>query len=294
MSGAGPGDLGEVPAPVAVVTGAGQGIGRAVALRFAAGGYGVVAVDRNRTTAAETAQLAGVWGARVAALECDVAERTQVRAAFRRIDEEYGRIDVLVNNAGVFLRETIERSTDEVIDTTIGVNLRGVLDCSRAAIPIMKRHPGGCIINAASILGDFPDVGLGVYGMTKAAVALLTRVLAAELAPYGIRCNAYQPAMTDTPMVHHIIEERPDDKLAQIPLRQFGKPEQIADLCWFLASKQAEYITGQVVPCDGGIWTVQRPMKAWEESGVEARPYRRAERDPAALVSEVRRGASER
>jgi 3-oxoacyl-[acyl-carrier protein] reductase len=273
MSSNGVGDAGKPARPVAVVTGAGQGIGRAITLRFAAGGYDVVAIDRNRATAAETAELVRAAGARATALECDVADRTQVRAAFRQIDGEYGRIDVLVNNAAVFIRETIEKSTDEVIDTTIGVNFRGVLDCSRAAIPIMKRHHGGCIINAASILGHFPDVGLGVYGMTKIAVSLLTRVLAAELAPYGIRCNAYQPAMTDTPMVHHIIEERPDDKLTQIPLRQFGKPEQMADLCWFLASPEAEYITGQVVPCDGGIWAVQRPMKAWQEADVEIRPY---------------------
>lgn len=262
--------------PLIVVTGGGQGIGRAIALRFAEGGHDVAVPDRNLTTAQETVELAAQKGSHGIALECDVADRPQVRAAFRRIDEQYGRIDVLVNNAGVFPRETIEKSTDATIDATIGVNFRGTLDCTRAAIPIMKRNRHGSIINAASILGQFPDVGLGVYGMTKAGVALLTRILAAELAPYGIRCNAYQPAMTDTPMVHHIVEERPDEKLTQIPLRQFGKPEQIADLCWFLASDAAEYITGQVIPCDGGIWAVQRPMKAWEEAGVEIRPYLRA------------------
>ena len=263
--------------PVLVVTGGGQGIGEAIALRFAAGGYHVVIPDRNRATAEETATLARKLGVRATALECDVSDRVQVRNVFRRIEEEYGCIDVLVNNAGVFIRETIEQSTDSVIDTTIGVNLRGVLDCTRAAIPLMKRRSAGCIINAASILGQFPDVGLGVYGMTKTAVALLTRILAGELAPYGIRCNAYQPAMTDTPMVHDIVEERPDEKLTQIPMRQFGKPEQIAALCWFLASADAEYITGQVIPCDGGIWAVQRPMKAWQEAGVEIRPYVHAE-----------------
>lgn len=261
---------------VLVVTGGGQGIGRAIALRFAAGGYQVIILDRNRASAEETATLAEQLGVRAMALECDVSARDEVRSAFTCIEEEYGYIDVLVNNAGVFIRETIEKSTDAVIDTTIGVNFRGVLDCTRAAIPLMKRRPGGCILNAASILGHFPDVGLGVYGMTKTAVALLTRILAGELSPYGIRCNAYQPAMTDTPMVHHIIEERPDEKLTQIPLRQFGKPEQIAALCWFLASSDAEYITGQVIPCDGGIWTVQRPMKAWQEAGAEIRPYAHA------------------
>jgi 3-oxoacyl-[acyl-carrier protein] reductase len=261
-------------APVIVVTGGGQGIGRAIALRFARGGYDIVVPDRNPATAQETADAAHQLGVHALALELDVANRDQVREVFSRIDDEFGRIDVLVNNAAVFLRETIEKSTDDVIDQTINVNFRGVLDCTRAAIPTMKRRPGGCIINAASILGQFPDVGLGVYGMTKTAVALLTRILAGELAPYGIRCNAYQPAVTDTPMVHDIIVERPDPKLEQIPLRQFGKPEQIAALCWFLAGSDAEYITGQVVPCDGGIWAVQRPMKAWDAAGVEIKPYR--------------------
>jgi 3-oxoacyl-[acyl-carrier protein] reductase len=254
---------------VIVVTGAGQGIGRAICLHFAERGYNIVALDKNVSTAQETATLACKNNVNAEGFFCDVTNRNSVRETFKIIDEKFGRIDVLVNNAGVFFRETIENSTDEIIDLIVNVNFKGVLDCTRAAIPIMKRYKGGSIINACSILGTFPDTGLGVYGMTKSGVAILTKVLAAELAPYGIRVNAYQPAVTDTPMVHHIIVERPESKLEQIPLRRFGKPEEIAKLVWFLVSDDADYITGQIIPCDGGIWSVQRPMKAYELAGVK-------------------------
>jgi 3-oxoacyl-[acyl-carrier protein] reductase len=257
---------------VIVVTGGGQGIGRAICLHFAARNFSVAVVDKNTDTAQETAQLCKLENVEARAIPCDLTDRAQVRKAFAQIDDAFGRIDVLVNNAGVFIRQTLEHSTDEAIDALLGVNLKGLLDCTRAAIPIMKRRKGGSIVNACSILGDFPDVGLGVYGATKSAVGLLTRVMAGEFAPYGIRVNAYQPAVTDTPMVHHIIVERPGPKLTQIPLRRFGEPTQIAKLVWFLTSDEADYITGQIVPCDGGIWAVQRPMKAYDEAGVKYEP----------------------
>jgi len=257
---------------VIVVTGGGQGIGRAICLHFAARDFNVAVIDKNLDTAKETAEIGKLEGIDASAFQCDLTDRAAVRRAFHRIDDAFGRIDVLVNNAGIFIRETLEKSTDEVIDALIGVNLKGLLDCTRAALPIMKKAKGGSIINACSILGAFPDVGLGVYGATKNAVHLLTRVMAGEFAPYGIRVNAYQPAVTDTPMVHHIIVERPEPKLAQIPLRRFGEPSQIAKLVWFLASDEADYITGQVIPCDGGIWAIQRPMEAYAKAGVKFEP----------------------
>ena len=257
---------------VIAVTGAGQGIGRAICLHFAARDFDVAVVEKNKETGQETAELAKLQGSNARAFSCDVTDRDSVRKAFREVDEAFGRLDVLVNNAGVFIRATLEHSTDEEIDLLLGVNLKGLLDCTRAAVPIMKRRRGGSIVNACSILGAFPDVGLGVYGATKSAVGLLTRVMAGEFAPYGIRVNAYQPAVTDTPMVHHIIVERPGPKLAQIPLRRFGEPSQIAKLVWFLSSEEADYITGEIVPCDGGIWAVQRPMKAYDEAGVKYDP----------------------
>lgn len=253
---------------VIVVTGGGQGIGKAICLHFAERNFNVAAIDKNFPNAEGTANEAQKFGVMAKAYECDITNSQMVNTTFFQIQEEFGRIDVLVNNAGVFYRETIEEATDEIIDALINVNLKGMLFCTRAVIPIMKKQKSGNIVNACSILGAFPDYGLGVYGATKSGVAILTRVLAAELAPYGVRVNAYQPAVTDTPMVHHIIVERPESKLSQIPLRRFGKPEEIARLVWFLVSDDADYITGQVIPCDGGIWSVQRPMEPWIRAGL--------------------------
>ena len=171
------------------------------------------------------------------------------------------------NNAGIFRRQRIMDATPEVTDALINVNFHGVINTSRAALEIMKDQGSGSIINANSILGFFPDHGLGVYSATKAAVNILTRVLASECAPYGIRVNAYAPSVTDTQMVHHIIETRPEAKLNQIAMREFGNVEQIAKICWFFASDQSEYTTGASLPSDGGTWTVQRPFKSWKAAG---------------------------
>ncbi|MCR4428605.1 MAG: SDR family oxidoreductase [Caldiserica bacterium] len=253
---------------VIVVTGGGQGIGKAICLHFAQRNFDIAVIDKNFPNAIATAHEAREFGVNAQPYECNITNSKRVSETFSQIHKDFGRVDILVNNAGVFFRETIEESTDDIIDTLINVNLKGMLFCTRAVIPIMKAQRSGNIINACSILGAFPDFGLGVYGATKSGVAILTRVLAAELAPYGIRVNAYQPAVTDTPMVHHIIVERPESKLSQIPLRRFGKPEEIARLVWFLTSEEADYITGQVIPCDGGIWSVQRPMEPWIRAGL--------------------------
>lgn len=253
--------------PVIAVTGGGQGIGKAILLYFAERGYNAAVLDKNNETIQEVAEECKAFGADALPVYCDVTDRPSVKAAYEKIGEYFGRLDVQVNNAGIFRRERIEDATDEVTDALIDVNLRGVLNTSKAAIKLMKDQGHGSIISAHSILGQFPDFGLGVYCATKAAVFTLTRVLAAECAPYGIRVNGYAPSVTDTPMVHHIIEERPDAKLDQIPMREFGKPEQIARICWFFATDLSEYTTGINVPSDGGTWAVQRPFMAWKAAG---------------------------
>ncbi len=230
--------------PVIAVTGGGQGIGKAILLYFAERGYNVAVLDKNNDTIQEVAEECKTFGADTLPLYCDVTDRPDVKAAYEKIGEYFGRLDVQVNNAGIFRRERIEDATDEITDALIDVNLRGVLNTSKAAIKLMKDQGHGSIINAHSILGQFPDFGLGVYCATKAAVFTLTRVLAAECAPYGIRVNGYAPSVTDTPMVHHIIEERPDAKLDQIPMREFGKPEQIAKICWFFATDASRVHNG--------------------------------------------------
>jgi 3-oxoacyl-[acyl-carrier protein] reductase len=253
--------------PVIAVTGGGQGIGRGILVYFAARNYNVAVLDIDVEHARAVAEECRALGADALAIECDVTNRQMVDAAYAKLAEHYGRLDVQVNNAGIFRRERIMDATPEVTDALIDVNLRGVINTSRAAMQIMKDQGSGSIINANSILGFFPDHGLGVYGATKAGVNVLTRVLAAECAPYGIRVNAYSPSVTDTQMVHHIIEQRSEAKLNQIAMREFGHVEQIAKICWFFASDLSEYTTGASIPSDGGTWTVQRPFESWKAAG---------------------------
>ena len=253
--------------PVIAVTGGGQGIGRGILIYFAERGYDVAVLDIDIKTAQDVAKECTDLGAESLAIECDVTKWESVDAAYQRIAKHFGRLDVQVNNAGIFRRERIMDSTPEVVEALINVNLHGVINSSRAALKIMKDQGAGSIINANSILGFFPDHGLGVYGATKAGVNILTRVLASECAPYGIRVNAYAPSVTDTAMVHHIIEQRPEAKLNQIPMREFGNVEQIAKICWFFATDQSEYTTGASIPCDGGAWAVQRPFESWKAAG---------------------------
>lgn len=254
--------------PVIAVTGGGQGLGKGVLLYFAERDYNVAVLDINPEWAEEVAEACRALGADALAIECDVSDRASVADAYAKIADYFGRLDVQVNNAGILRRERIMDATDEVIDAVIGVNVHGVINTSRAAMQIMVPQGSGNIITAHSLLGDaMPDFGLGVYSASKSFVRTLTRVMAAECAPYGIRVNGYAPSVTDSRMVHHIIEERPVEKLNQIAMREFGQPEQIGKICWFLASDLAEYTTGATIPTDGGTWVVQRPYMAWKAAG---------------------------
>lgn len=255
--------------PVIAVTGGGQGLGKGVLLYFAPRDYNVVVLDISKETAEETAKECRALGSDALALQCDVTKSESVNKAYEEIFEHFGRLDVQVNNAGILRRERIMDATDPIIEAVVGVNIIGVVNTSRAAMKIMVPQRSGNIITAHSLLGDsMPDFGLGIYSASKSFVRTLTKVMAAECAPYGIRVNGYAPSVTDSPMVHHIIEERPTAKLDQIAMREFGKAEQIGKICWFLCSDLAEYTTGATIPTDGGAWTVQRPFMAWQAAGM--------------------------
>lgn len=255
--------------PVIAVTGGGQGIGKGIILYFAEHGYNAAVLDINRENAKLVAKECEDLGAEAIAVHCDVTDRDSVKKAYGEIFERYGRLDVQVNNAGILKRERIMDATPEVVDAVIDVNVRGVINTSHAAMQIMVPQRSGSIITAHSLLGDaMPDFGLGVYSASKSFVRTLTRVMAAECAPYGIRVNGYAPSVTASPMVQNIIDNRPVEKLNQISMREFGTPEQVGKVCWFLASDLSEYTTGATIPVDGGTWVVQRPFKAWEAAGL--------------------------
>ena len=246
---------------VAVITGAGSGIWRASALAFAEAGACVLAADLNAAGAAETVEQVRATGVEAEPFEVDVTSAEQVEAMVQRAVDRFGRIDVLFNNAGLPQAFTpFENSTDALFDRIMDVNVRGVFYGCRAAIPRMKAQGGGVILNTASTAGIRPRPGLAVYNASKAAVITLTKTLAVELAPHRIRVVSICPVATDTPMLPSFIgvEQGADEAegrrrfISTIPWGRLNRPEDIARAAVFLASSDAEMVTGTAFEIDGG------------------------------------------
>ena len=246
---------------VAVITGAGSGIGRASALAFATEGACVLAADLNAASADETAEQVRAAGRDAEPFEVDVTNAERVEAMVQRAVDRFGRIDILFNNAGLPQAFTpFEASTDALFDRIMDVNLRGVFYGCRAAIPRMKAQGGGVILNTASTAGIRPRPGLAVYNASKAAVITLTKTLAVELAPHHIRVVSICPVATDTPMLPSFIgvEQGADEAegrrrfISTIPWGRLNRPEDIARAAVFLASSDAEMVTGTAFEVDGG------------------------------------------
>ncbi len=248
---------------VAVVTGAAQGIGQGIAVKLHEEGAMVLLADLNLKAVGKTAQKLNVSGGpRAVACSLDVVDPESVERAMEECVREFGRIDILINSAGVVGRGKVEEIDPESWSKILTVNLTGTFLCCRAVIPHMRAAGGGIILNTSSVSARMPDVGLSAYCVSKGGVEIFTRVLAAEVAPYGIRVNCYAPGVTDTPMTRDLIESRGERKLRHISLGRFGKPAEIAELAVFLCSSRSSFITGAVVPIDGGTMIVERPWKA--------------------------------
>lgn len=255
--------MGKFQDQVAVITGAGQGAGKKLATRFYEEGAIVCLLDLNGKNLASVVEEVEPDEDRFVTYTADVSNSSQVTAVMEDIGRRFGKIDILINNAGVLHKGMIETSSDDHIQLMIGVNLMGPMYCTRAAVPYMKEK-GGNIINVASILATFPNTGSGAYGAAKAGMIVLTRVWAAELAPYNIRVNCYAPGVLNTPMAEDVIKNRAESKLCQIPLRRFGETDDAFNLVSFFCSEEASYITGQTIGLDGGIWATQTPTAAWK------------------------------
>jgi NAD(P)-dependent dehydrogenase (short-subunit alcohol dehydrogenase family) len=238
---------------VALVTGAARGIGLSVARRFLAEGWRVALLDiegellRNAVAALDDADNA-------LALHCDVADAAGVARAVVETEQRFGRLDALVNNAGVASFAPLLETSDEDWHRILAVNLTGPFLCTRAAAPVMREHGGGAIVNITSISGLRASALRTAYGTSKAGLAHLTKQLAVELAALGIRVNAVAPGPVETAMAKqvHTPEIRADYHDA-IPLNRYGLEEELADAVFFLCSERASYITGQVLAVDGGF-----------------------------------------
>jgi 3-oxoacyl-[acyl-carrier protein] reductase len=249
---------------VAVVTGAGRGIGRSIALALAAEGANVVVADINEAGANETTAQVQAAGGQAVVVRVDVSRMDEVQRMAQATVAKWGRIDILVNNAAVFKKNPFIKTTKEDWDKEIGVGLYGVLYCTRVVLEYMVKQGSGQIINIASAAGREGASNWPVYSAVKAGVIGLTKALAPDLARYGIRVNAVAPGLTETvgaaeSIVAHgapVESLRSVDRLRRNPMGRLGKPEEVASVVLFLVSDCASFITGQTIGVDGGICRV--------------------------------------
>jgi meso-butanediol dehydrogenase/(S,S)-butanediol dehydrogenase/diacetyl reductase len=240
-------------APVAVVTGGARGIGLAVAERFLAEGHRVALLDIDRKTLRETGKRLHD-PARVMAIVCDVSDPKQVNPAIRQVAKGFGRIDALVNNAGIAIFKPILDTTFAEWQKVLATNLGGAFNCTHACAPVMMKTGGGAVVNIASISGLRASTLRVAYGTSKAALIHLTKQYAAELGTVGIRVNCVAPGPVDTAMaklVHSVAIRQ--DYYDTIPLNRYGTPEEIAAVVFFLCGKDASYVNGQTLAADGGF-----------------------------------------
>ncbi|GAA3631865.1 SDR family NAD(P)-dependent oxidoreductase [Microlunatus ginsengisoli] len=255
---------------VVIVTGAGRGIGRAIAESFLRERSRVVISDVDAKAVSwfdDARRAADVTGdARV----CDVRDSAAVDAFVADVAGRFGRIDVLVNNAGVMGDGLVEEIDDEAWNRCFDVNVGGTFRMCRAVVPIMKRQNAGRIVNAASFAAIVPGIGSAAYAASKAAVVQLTRTLAGELGPWNVTANAYAPGMIPSG-INTFAQMSPaeqDRLLDTLTLRRWGTAEEVADLVCFLASDAARYITGTLVDVSGGKLATQLPQRAYEIAGL--------------------------
>jgi 3-oxoacyl-[acyl-carrier protein] reductase len=250
----------------AIVTGGTRGMGRSISVELARNGVIVQAVYRSDEQAArETKEELAALSPGSDIIKADISRREEAKKAVDCAVQKMGRVDYLVNNAGIFDFGFLEDMTEEFLDNIFRVNFKCQFFMIQAVIPYMKKQGGGRILNASSIAGRFPDVGLAAYAGSKAAINIMTMVASAELAPYGITVNAYAPGIIHTGMTDAMIRERGEIQVKQISLNRFGTGDDIAAAAAFLTSDAAGYITGEILGIDGGFFKVQNAYRAYSE-----------------------------
>lgn len=236
---------------VAAVTGASRGIGRAICLALAKEGADIALLGVSTEAAEAVAEEIRVLGVRARVYACNVADETEVKAAFKALVSDFGTLDILVNNAGITRDKLMMMMKPEDFDAVLAVNLRGAFLASREAYPIFAKKRSGRIISITSVAGIMGNAGQVNYAASKAGVIGMTKSMAKELAPRGVTCNAIAPGFVETDMTAAF--QGKEEALAAIPMRRFARPEEVAALAVFLASDAAGYITGEVIRIDGGM-----------------------------------------
>jgi 3-oxoacyl-[acyl-carrier protein] reductase len=238
---------------IAVITGAGRGIGRAIALKFAAAGADIVCVSRTMENAEKVAAEVRALGRKAWSHALDVADASAVTAAVEKILAEAGKVDILVNNAGVTRDGLLMRMSEANWETVLNTNLKGAFLFTQALSRSFLKQRSGRIINISSVIGLIGNAGQCNYAASKAGLLGLTKSVAKEFASRGVTVNALAPGLIETDMTAVLSPELKTELLKQIPLNTFGRPEDVADGALFLAGPGAGYITGQVLAVDGGM-----------------------------------------
>ena len=246
---------------IAVVTGAGSGIGRAIAKTFALAGAHVFIFERDPIGGNETLNTIANTGGRASFIECDVTSAASVASSFERISADAPRLDILVNNAGIAHVGNVERTSEADLDRVYAVNVKGVYLCSQAAVKTMVRSGGGVILNLASIASLIGLTDRFAYSMSKGAVLTMTRSIAVDYIKQGIRCNCICPARVHTPFVDGYLRDNYPGREQEMfrtlseyqPLGRMGTPDEVAALALYLCSDEASFVTGQAYPIDGGV-----------------------------------------
>lgn len=239
---------------VAFITGAAQGIGKSIAVAFAKEGANIIVSDINLDLAKQTADEIAKLGVKTYAIKSNVADLADVQAGVAEAHKHFGRIDILVNNAGITKDNLLIRMKKEEWDAVLGVNLSGVFNCTQTVSILMMKQRYGKIISIASIVGQMGNFGQANYAATKGGVIAFTKTVAKELASRNITANAIAPGFIQTAMTDKLTDEVKQKMMAQIPAGKLGQPEDIANAAVFLASAEADYITGQVLAVNGGMY----------------------------------------
>lgn len=241
---------------IVVVTGGSRGIGRSIGLRFAKENAIIIIAhyDPDDVAANKTLRLLNEMGVEAMAEKLDVSSFKAVKIFFGEIFKNYGRVDVLVNNAGITRDAFLMRMSEDQWDQVLAVNLKSVFNCTKAIMRSMMKERSGKIINISSVVGEIGNIGQANYSASKAGILGLTKTSARELAARGITVNAVAPGFINTEMTENLPDKAKEAFMSQIPMERMGEPEDVAEAVYWLASSSANYITGQVIHVNGGLY----------------------------------------